>query len=314
MRIPLHAVVNARWRWWIPIGVMLLHAAAYAMAWQSYDVSALSAFMSKRQLAGTFIMFTLLQGYFLFVVGLVWLRTHDTLRGLGLDAENVLAQRLDFGWWHGFVLLLGFLFGGQQNTFLINDMLINGKLGALDATMVLGNCLVWLSVAFILVWRIPLSVHLAQIARTLPIDIYRLDRLKPLGRLAALDVLVVAGAMAHMPLQALDAQFRWQNYLAGGSVGIASAALLFMIPLWPLATNVMSHKRSRLSELRTVLDQTSRQDTTALETVSAHIHRVEHLPNWPIDIRLLSRILGYVVIPPLAWVAAALVENYIDAL
>ena len=47
--------------------------------------------------------------------------------------------------------------------------------------------------------------------------------------------------------------------------------------------------------------------------MTAHIDRVNSIPNWPIDVQLITRIFVYVVIAPLAWVCAALVEKMIES-
>ncbi|MGD8417313.1 MAG: hypothetical protein PVH91_09665 [Pseudomonadales bacterium] len=36
------------------------------------------------------------------------------------------------------------------------------------------------------------------------------------------------------------------------------------------------------------------------------------LSNWPLDLSLVSRVAVYLVIPPLAWVGAAVVENVVQ--
>ena len=54
-----------------------------------------------------------------------------------------------------------------------------------------------------------------------------------------------------------------------------------------------------------------------LERLNALLRRreyVEDVHGWPLDIRLLSRAVFYVIIPPLAWVGAALVELSIETL
>jgi hypothetical protein len=42
-----------------------------------------------------------------------------------------------------------------------------------------------------------------------------------------------------------------------------------------------------------------------------HIQRV---PDWPVDVGAVSRLLLYLIIPPLTWVGAALIEHVVDRL
>ena len=119
--------------------------------------------------------------------------------------------------------------------------------------------------------------------------------------------------MAFMPLQSLDASLDLDNYLPGMSVGIPAAASLFLLPLWGARRNIMGRKAERLAELYAEQDKVARTEIAQLEPLSAHIERVKGIPNWPIDVQLISRIFVYVVIAPLAWVCAALVEQVIES-
>jgi hypothetical protein len=41
---------------------------------------------------------------------------------------------------------------------------------------------------------------------------------------------------------------------------------------------------------------------------------VQRVSDWPLDIGALSQLAFYLIIPPLTWVGAALIENVVDAL
>ena len=49
-----------------------------------------------------------------------------------------------------------------------------------------------------------------------------------------------------------------------------------------------------------------------LEVLLQRRERVSNAATWPIDVGFLQRFLFYIIIPPLAWVGAALVEFVID--
>ncbi|MFP6836130.1 MAG: hypothetical protein VB948_08480, partial [Pseudomonadales bacterium] len=188
----------------------------------------------------------------------------------------------------------------------------NISLNAMDIAFVGGNCFVWGVVAMMLCWRVPVSIGVSRLGEAMELDIYRLDHLKPLARVAATDILVVADGLVLMPLQSIDAEFRIGNYTAGLIVGVPSAALLFLLPLWGLHKNIRRAKAERLQALRSRLDEVDREDVSQLETLTAHIDRVRTMPNWPIDTQTVTRVFAYVIIPPLAWVGAALVENLVN--
>ena len=69
---------------------------------------------------------------------------------------------------------------------------------------------------------------------------------------------------------------------------------------------------TRLETLRSGYANIDRTDIVALETHAAHIDRIQSMPNWPVDTNLFMKLLGYTIIPPLAWVGAALVEGVVE--
>jgi hypothetical protein len=49
-----------------------------------------------------------------------------------------------------------------------------------------------------------------------------------------------------------------------------------------------------------------------MEALLSHRDRIAESVTWPIDVKLASRIALYVVLPPIAWSAAAMVEMLIE--
>ena len=127
-----------------------------------------------------------------------------------------------------------------------------------------------------------------------------------------MDVLIIMGAIALMPLQALDLEFRWVNYEAGLIIGGIAAISLFVLPLWGVHLAIDAARSTRLRELQQQVDSCDRGDITQLESLVAHRDRVQGIHTWPLDLRLIIRVLFYLVLPPLAWVGAALVENVVE--
>ncbi|TNF87257.1 MAG: hypothetical protein EP301_07110 [Gammaproteobacteria bacterium] len=281
------------------------------------DSSQILASMSVAQFVGTLALFSVLPPYFLCMVIVQRLRTEASLAEMADLLEPVSVARVQGrvagmhrgGW---FVILFGAVFGALQNEESIRQIVASGTLNAVDLTFVVANCFVWSTVAFVLSWRLPISMALSRMGARMKVDVYRLDRLRPLARIATLDILVVAGAMAFMPLQSLAAEFRVYNYNYGILVGIHSAIVLFLLPLWGVHGNVRDRKAERIAALQAKLEMADRDDVAAVEVLIAHIDRLHGLSNWPVDLRLATRIFAYVIIPPLAWVGAALVENLVD--
>lgn len=308
---------SLRARYLVLAGFAMLLGGVYLVLGMATEGGQFRTFMSQRQFLGTTAMFTLLSTYLLALM--IWLehRTHGVLNQLAAIAppERIATvthrlQRLTKP--AVLVIAAGVAFGLTQNAGIITLTLNANSVHPLDVAIVIGNCVLWGVVALMVGWRVPVSMALMRLGRHLTLDLYDLDVVKPLAKIATNDVLIVAGAMAFMPLQALDAEFRAGNFQAGTVVGIISAVSLFFLPLWGVRANIAKLKSKRLHELQHHINAVDRNDVIKLETTSAHIERLRILSPWPIDLRVVTRVLAYGVIPPLAWIGAALTENFID--
>jgi len=311
------ALLERTGRWLVPGLFAVVSIAIYSGVYVLSEQSVISDLIGDRKTAGIFLLFSLLPAYLLFMIGFLWHRTNEVIEELKSISDsrhyNLVRDRL--ARLPGFavlVVVLGVGFGGSQNYYTVEVFLAGESVAGLDVAMFLGNCLLWAVVGFMLSWRFSVSRSMSRLGESLDLDIYRLDKLRPLARLATTEVLVVVGSMAFMPLQSFDANLDAANYIPGASVGIPAAVALFLLPLWGAHKNIVSRKVQRLDQLILVQDATSRRDLAELEVVTAHIERVRNIPNWPIDVQLITRLFVYLVIAPLAWVGAALVERLID--
>ena len=73
-------------------------------------------------------------------------------------------------------------------------------------------------------------------------------------------MLVAVGAIALMPIQALDAEFRWANYEAGLIIGIPAVVTLFLLPNWGVHRNIEKHKSARVLEVQTAVNACDKND------------------------------------------------------
>jgi len=294
---------------------LLIYTGAYLGTTESYVLELLGS----RKTVGIFLLFSLLPAYLIYMTAFLWRRTDVTLEALTslstkAQRETVKDHMRRLPAFGVVIIIAAAAFGASQNLALLQAMFDSATANAVDVAMFIGNCVLWCVVGAMLSWRINVNRQVSYLGEKLTLDIYRLDQLQPLARLATIEILVVAGALAFLPLQSLDAKLDSENYLPGMTVGIPSAAILFLLPLWGAHRNIVATKSTRLAELRQRQDLIPRDQLSPLETVTAHIDRVKSIPNWPIDIQLITRIFFYVVIAPLAWVCAALVERVIDSL
>jgi len=302
----------------LPIALALFSFLAYFTIFRFSEGGYIQELISVRKTIGIFLLLSLLPSYLLFMMGFLWQRTELVLADLKPMAQPDLFAELEGRLYRlsgtaFVVLLVGVLFGASQNGYFLRRLFDGLEISSADAAMFFGNCILWAVVCLMLCWRVQVSIGISKLGESLDLDIYRLDKLRPLAWLATADFLVVAGALAFMPLQSLDASLDVENYLPGMIVGIPAALALFLLPLWGAHKNIVLRKAERLEQLYAKQDEIGRDNIEALEPIVAHIHRVDGIPNWPIDVQLVTRIFVYAVIAPLAWVCAALVEQLVDA-
>ena len=267
------------------------------------------------QLLGGILNYVLITGYLLAAVVYLHRDHREAVRQLAplVDDPAVVNDALadpkpaHIGW----SLLLGALFGLSQYSGVLLTSLpaVNPRL---DLSVFAANEITWLAVAFTAVCRLSDALSLRRLGLRVRVDLYDLSRLKPFGSAAIRNVLVIMGALALMPLQALDAEFRLVNYRDGLIIGLTLAAFLFVIPQSGVRTSILRGKSERLRVLQDEVDAADRRDVVRLESLVAHRDRIRHTSTWPLDLSLISRVVFYLIIPPLAWVGAALVEMMVE--
>jgi hypothetical protein len=284
--------------------LMLRCSAGESLAWSSPE-----------EAWGAALLYCLLPAYLLFCAPFMWRRSATSLEQLDhlLEAPEQAAavllgvpqRRLVIG------AVAGFLWGLGQYADSLDTLARSGNLW-LDLSMVAGNCMVWTTAGILLAWRFYTSAGFRRLGRDARLDLYDQPSLRPFVQVAMFDVLVVMGAVAMMPLQSLDAEFRWSNYEAGLIVAVASAIIFFFVPLWGVHRSLREQRQLRVAELQLAINDCDRRDIVRLDALVAHRERVQAMSTWPFDLRLLSRTIFYLVIPPLAWIGAALMENVVD--
>jgi hypothetical protein len=189
---------------------------------------------------------------------------------------------------------------------------------SIDLSMTLGSMGVWIFASQMIYSRSHNAFVLSRLGREwIEVDLFRLDRLEPFGRIGILDVLVVMGALAITPLQALDAEFRSYNYFFAFLVAIPAGLFLLASPMWGIHLRIRDAKARALAEVDARIARASRDPAgPALAELNDLVARrgfLQGLHAWPMNFRGVSRVAFYFVIPPLAWVGAALVEMFVNA-
>ena len=296
------------------LGVSLVIGLPFLIG--DYSQSDLYQMMRPRQALGTGILFALMPGYLMTTSVYLW-RMNERIMGelaplVPADAVNAAQLVLSGSAWRSIIfVLLGFIFGGF--TFANGNFLFLSETSSWhDLWFHAANVVLFGVVGWLLSWRLFSARSLRRLGERLNIDVYDLHALNAFVRVPMLDLLTVMGALALMVLQSIDLEFRWGNYQTGLMVIVPTAMVLLVYPLWGLHRNMRGALDIRLAEIQRLIDQCDRQDLTALGALVAHRETVRNFSSWPLDVGLLGKGLLYLVLPPLAWVAAALVERGVE--
>ena len=188
-----------------------------------------------------------------------------------------------------------------------------------EGALSFGQLNMWAVIGMLMGVRFTAAREFRRLAAVVKLDLLRPDQLKAISRAGVVDVVIIAGALLLTPLQSLDAEFRWYNYQFGLLVALPAVTFFLIWPLLPLHRRNQKDRDARLTEVDRQLAElapatpANAEASTHLETLLAHRARLRSARTWPLSTGLLSRVVLYLVIPPLAWAGAAVVERVVDA-
>jgi len=188
----------------------------------------------------------------------------------------------------------------------------------IDLAMVLGSMGVWIFSAQVIYSRAHNAFLLSRLGReAIAVDLFRPKPLDTFARIGIIDILLVAGVLALTPIQALDAEFRSYNYFFAFLVGLPTGLFLLVSPMWGIHQRLRAEKKRALGEVDALIAAAGREmDDAALIRLNELVARRQYLEGvhqWPMNFRSIARVGFYFVIPPLAWVGAALVEIFLES-
>lgn len=154
------------------------------------------------------------------------------------------------------------------------------------------------------------------------IDLLDQSAVSPFGRIAVRNLLIFVGGLTLAPLQLLFRPDYLPQLLVGNLIVLPCGVALVLLPLWSVHARLVEAKREELDRVQAAL----RGDRSAMagSPVADEIERMDaanlllyreviaNMREWPVDAAAVARFAGYVVIPLLAWVGAALVERWVD--
>jgi len=305
----------------VGLGTLIILLGLYSVTESIYPSGMLIGFQDPLEATGLFLLFSFLPAYLLGGLIAQVRATPGIVSALSailaVEHHPTLLQMDRVKYWQ-----LGMLVG------LINAMAANIPWSALvldpgtpgfifSLTLVFAQCFTWSVVGLVLAAGLHNAFVLYRVGQLVDIDIFNLDTLNPFGQSGLRSMLIIVGALALMPLQAIDQEFRWVNYQNGILVGVPAIFLLMLVPNWSVHKRIRAEKQQELEKLDAAIYATPRtlgdESLNRLNALLQRRHLVAHLRNWPMDFSLVARVVFYVLIPPLAWSGAALVELGLDS-
>lgn len=312
-------------RWALGIGVFLLLLGLFA--WSGIFTGRTAADGKPAQSVSLF--FCLILAYILPVFHFISERSVQALAALRpwLTASPATVQ----GWqerlarkprgWRLRVAAIGCGIGVLHHLLLYGALLIQPftSVAPAQATFTLAMLLVWTVMMLALSALTENAVIFARAARNVQVEPLHSKRLRPFADAAIYPTLVVIGALAFFPLQLFDDSASPLTFLPG--IIATTLPLLFIaaLPLWPIHSRMAAAKRAALEAVETQIsalpapDPAQPQTLARLAPLLTYRRELLAAQEWPFDLGSLGRLLLYLVIPPLTWLGAALIEQALEA-
>lgn len=173
--------------------------------------------------------------------------------------------------------------------------------------------LLWPSVLLAIAAMLTNSVALYRLGRSgLDIDPRNRAALAPLARVGVRHLAFTLIGLAVIPVQGiLTGPLNYWDFVPAVVVTVPAALGMLLAPLVGTHLGIAAAKRDELTRIDTMANPATEQ-----EAMLRFLYRreIERLPEWPVSVTGLAQVSFYFVIPPLAWTAAALVENLLSGL
>jgi hypothetical protein len=197
-----------------------------------------------------------------------------------------------------------------------------GGLAPLDARIATIGApwLVWVVMTTAIVALIDNARLFRDLGRRVRIDLLDVRPLTAFARVAVSSTLAIIGAQAAFPIMLLDPSMAPAASIPGLIVTTFAMAELFVLPIWPVHRAIALAKRHELARIdRLIADVVGGSPPTpdklpALFPYLGYRREIAAVHEWPFNTGITTRLAFYLIIPPLTWVAAALIDVAVERL
>jgi hypothetical protein len=222
--------------------------------------------------------------------------------------------------WHAVVLAIGVSAAIAHNAVLALEEDFGNGIAPAWLALVIGTALTWLILTVVIAALMDNARLLNQVARDVRINPFAPQRLRPFATVAVLSTLAIIGAQAAFPIMIFDAEVSAVAFVPGLIATIVPMLVLAVLPIWPLHARLRAAKLDLLAEANRRIDAQPLPQSSEVAAVGALLpllayrREIQALSEWPFDGRTVGRLVFYLIIPPLTWVGAALIEHFVEGM
>lgn len=181
-----------------------------------------------------------------------------------------------------------------------------------------GGTLTWVVLTLVIFALIDNARLFHRLARRVRLNPLSPERLHPFALVAVLSTLALVGAQAAFPILIFDATDAI-SFIPGLIATMVPMFVLAVLPVWPLHVRLQAAKRELLAGVNARIALASAPGSAAGDIVTlapllTWRREVVALPDWPFDTGIFGRLVLYLIIPPLTWVGAALIQHIVETL
>ena len=187
------------------------------------------------------------------------------------------------------------------------------------SALVFGALLVWIVMMFVVVALIDNARLFNRLSMHTTVDLIDPGRLTAFARVAVASTLALIGAQAAFPVLWVSPDSSVVAMVPGLLATGTPMFFLLALPIWPIHRAIATAKANelrrineRLRSMPRVGDQTA--DFASLNQLLSYRREIAAVSEWPFNTSVATRLAFYLVIPPLTWIAAGLIDVMIERL
>lgn len=200
----------------------------------------------------------------------------------------------------------------------LDPLLVVESPSAVTSAIAWGTLLVWLTITLVIAGLLDNALLLNRLARRVRVQPFHPLSLRPFATVAVISTLALIGAQAAFPIMTIEGGMNPAAYFPGLVATAIPMLLLAALPVWPAHRRLAAAKRELLEDVNARIAALPPPDTAqpdnlaALTQLLVYRREVLQISEWPFDLGVMTRLALYLIIPPLTWVGAALIEHFVE--